>query len=209
MKYMYALLFVALVSIQTSFAEIETPYFEQDFKDLITKSKLAVVHFTDYDVLPVGEEHAAEAHTLTKQLKDLQEDFDEVSYNQDFSNVRFIGVGVQAIPGLKDEYDIKDLSTIVLFKDGKPFKRYGEIIKHKGIISQEVLEDWIETYFGDFIIKQRVYARNKKPQHRMVNYTYDPYELHYYYRPFNSVNWYRSYWQRPYYRTYRGRPYYW
>jgi thiol-disulfide isomerase/thioredoxin len=209
MKYNYGLLFVIVVIVQTSFADVQTPRSEQAFKDVLAQSKLSVVHFVDYDALPIGKEHAIEAHALTEQIKDLQEDFDEVSYNDDFSNVQFIGVGVQAIPSLRDEYNIKDLSTIILFKDGQPLKRYGEVIKRAGIVSQELLEDWIETYFGDYITKLRVYARNEKPQSRVVNYTYDPYELHYYYRPFDTTTWYRSYWERPYYRTYRGRLYYW
>lgn len=210
MKYIrYAMLFVGMIIVQTNYAHVETPDFEKEFNDLISKSNLAVVHFVNYDVIPVGKEHATEARALTEQINDLKEDFADVSDDNEFVDVAFIAVDLRAIPDLADDYGIKDLSTIILFKDGKPFKRAGEVVKRTGIMSQEDLEYWILQYFEDFITKLRVYARNKRPIHKMTNYTYNPYELHYYYRPFSSTNWYRSYWQRPYYQKYRGRPYYW
>ena len=196
MKYIrYVMLLIVTVLIQNSFARVVAPKFEQDFKDLIAKSKLAVVHFVNYDLLPEGEKQRAETDALHEQLDDLKEDFSDVSRDDDLTGVLFVGVDLRAVPDLVDDYDIKDLSTIILFKDGKPFKRRGVVVKRTGMMTQDELEDWIEDYFEDF---KPAVATQQATQ--VVRYAQPVYTTSYYSRP------YRRYY-RPAWRGYYGYPY--
>jgi hypothetical protein len=107
----------------------------------------------------------------------------------------FIGIDLRAVPDLADDYDIKDLSTIILFKDGKPFKRRGEVVKKTEMMTQDELEDWIDDYFAEF--KSSVATQQST---RVVRYTQPVYTTRYVEHP------YRRYY-RPAWRGYYGYPY--
>lgn len=193
----YMMLFGIVSLFHNGFAGVVAPKFEKDFNDLISKSKLAVVHFVDYDLLPVDKEHAAEVHDLMEQLDDLKKDFSDISHDDDFAGIVFVGVDLKSLPHMVDEYDIKDVSTFMLFKDGRPFKQRREVVKRTGMMTQDELEDWIDDHFEDF----KPSVRAQQPTQQVIRYAQPTYTTRYYSRPYYGG--YRPYWRRGYY----GRPY--
>jgi len=160
---------IGSVSVQAKFYE---PAFERSFDKQIKRHDLAVVHFNPYPKSfdePALDRMIAAFKSLAK--RDRYRDAD----------VAFIEVNLEAMPDLADDYDIavpdwqsieesaeealqqdaaqpedfniekSQQSTIMLFKEGKPFKEKGKVINRVGFMTKSEIEDFIAVYFASFI----------------------------------------------------------
>jgi len=212
-------------------AKLYTPNFEKSFQNQIKRHDLAVVHFNPF---ATDEEDEPELDDMKEGFAELSQD---KRYKN--ADIAFIGVNLNNIPDLALDYDIEvpdwaaieaaedaaeangtepdeiDItqdqeSTLMLFKEGKPFTIKGKVVKHTGFMTEEEMEDFIEAYFGDFIdsilvqkradTQQRAQVRQARPAAQRVSTRYAVGQ-----QPATRVYRTRVY-RRPY--GYYGRPYF-
>jgi hypothetical protein len=161
-------------------AKLYTPDLERSFLNQIKRHSLVVVHFNPF---PENEEYEP-------GLNEMKRAFINLSRDSRYKNadVAFIGINLQKLPELAHEYNIavpdwsaikkeaktegeekalKQItgdqeSTILLFKDGEPFKDKGQIAQKTGFMTETQLEDFIESHFSNFI--NEIIAKNKEAQ---------------------------------------------
>jgi hypothetical protein len=155
-------------------AKLYTPDFERNFFNQIKRHNLVVVHFNPY---PEDEENEPGLDRMKDGFfalsrRDRYKDAD----------VGFIGVNLEKLPELAIDYDIEvpkvegsqenkktvsdeganeekpvikpsQQATLMLFKDGKPFRVGDKIVKRTGFMTRTEMEDFIEANFGRFIDK--------------------------------------------------------
>jgi hypothetical protein len=161
-------------------AKLYTPDLERTFQNQIKRHNLAVVHFNPF---PENEEYEPGLNEMKKAFINLSRDSRYVN-----ADVAFIGVNLQKLPELAHDYNIampdwsaiekeaktegeekalehltKDQkSTVILFKDGEPFKDNGNIAQKTGFMTETQLEDFIESHFSNSI--NEIIAKNKEAQ---------------------------------------------
>ncbi|MEX0940713.1 MAG: hypothetical protein WDZ41_05105 [Candidatus Babeliales bacterium] len=191
---------------------------------------MAIVHFNPYP----------EDDVSIEELNQMKDAFFALSQEGRYkkADIAFIGVNLQKIPDLADdlandfkmttmsdfeateevkgELEESEEPTIVLFKDGKPLKKDGEIVKRIGYLSETEIAALLDNDFGSYInattqrnrdLKfQRRRIRTLRPQRavtrRVYRTSYSPASESYTYYP----RYRSSYYARPYYGSYR--PYY-
>ncbi len=91
--------------------------------DVLDSGKLVVVDF---------------AATWCSPCKVLAPILDSVS--EDLKDVQFFKVDIDDSPEVSEDYDIRAVPTLVLFKGGK------EVARHKGLANKQVLTDLINSH---------------------------------------------------------------
>lgn len=186
-KSMMALLGIIALMTSISEAKFYVPQFKDDFYTYIDRHKLAVVHFTTV----AEDEH-------NKELDEMKEAFLSLSkrdrYKKAGADLAFIGVNLNTIPALAEDFDIspEEKSVVILFKDGKEFKK----ARKTGFLTRTALKDLIETNFGSFIdsiINKKDQEERERDGHRIqttypqtervvTRRVYTEYPSYYYYR---------------------------
>lgn len=221
------------VSVQ---AKLYTPEFERNFYNQLDRHDMAIVHFNPF----VEDEGSAD-------LDRMKDAFFSLSKSDRYrdSDVGFIGVNLQKLPQLAQDYGIETSdgalleedsvpaakkqkiddkaedvtkiasnvvseSTLILFKDGKPLKEGGKIVKRTGILTEGEIRNFIEHYFGEYIdriIKEKRDAYTERERVRVVT---QPTTVRRVYRypttSYYSSDYYPGYYSRPYWGGYYGRP---
>jgi len=163
------------------------------------------------------------ADYMLDMLEDMKESFraaaDSTRYER--ANIGFIGVDLTQIPHLIEEYDLYDVSTLMLFKDGVPFKVKGKVVKTNALLtSRSKVKDFINAHFDTIIadiLEDLAEQERQRPQTRVTRVysyprrVYRTYPRHYGYGdPSWGGYWRGGYgWRYPYWRRYGywGRPY--
>jgi len=164
-KVIIVLLFCCSLSLKSVVHELITDNPElarQNFKSLLHVNELAIVHFNPY---------ASDVDTTS--LDELADVFQEVSDKPRYQagDITFIAINVHQHPTIAAKYGLEPLtgeppedasvvSTILLFKHGKPYKKDGTQAKLEGDFTKSQLKKFIEGYFKKSI--SRAIKRKKE-----------------------------------------------
>ncbi len=154
-------------------AKLYDPDFERSFYKQIARHDLVVVHFNPY---PEGADEPQLERMLDafvnlskrdryrdadvafievnlEKIPDLGDDYDiDVPDWQAIEEAAEEAVQQDAAEPEGDlEIEKSQQSTVMLFKEGKPLKEKGKVIKRAGFMTKSEMEDFIEVYFASLI----------------------------------------------------------
>jgi hypothetical protein len=185
---------IALGICSTALPRFFAPTTVAAFDKILTNFDLAVIHFNPFGIGDVPEDEE-------EVVEDMKQDFLELSQENRYRNVAFIGVNTARLPALAQRYNIDPAAkaTVVLYKDGNEYK---EAKRKTGYLTKGQMRAYVEKYFGDIIDK----LATRYPSERIVTRTYQPTTYRYSY-PVYDYDYDDSY--TYYYPRYRYRPYFW
>ncbi len=171
-----------------------------------------MMHKEDMDDEKMQE--PSEADYMLDTLGDMKEAFRAAAKSTRYkrANVVFIGVDVTKIPRLMEEYDLREFSTLMLFKDGIPFEFKAKVVKtHALLTSRSKIKDFIDVHFDDFIadiLEDIAEQERRRPRTRVTRvYSYPRRRYHSGYYGYGHGYPYRGYGYGGRYRRYGGYGY--
>ncbi len=167
---------------------------EKSFYKLVSREELAVVMFYEKN------KETKRDPEMRRNIKDLEYMFRSASKKPLYreARVQFLQVNIakRKLDLLAQSFNVTQMPTFMLFKNGIPYKSDGAIVQLKGTVKREQLIAFIDEHFEeriDEIMKDIVEYRKQRAQVRRYRYYSRPYySPYFYYRP------YYNYWYYPY-----------
>lgn len=179
---------------------------QQSSQRMTAKERMKIMDDLDMADMKMSRQSKEMLDSLDQMKEAFKDAAESTRYER--AGVGFIGVDVTQLPELIKEYDLHQLSTVMIFKDGVPFKDQGEIIKnHELLTTRAKIKNFIDTYCEKLIediLEQVDMQERERPRTRVTRvYTYPRYSTYYApgYYGYGYPSWGYG-WRYPYWRRY-------
>lgn len=232
-RFLFVLVCVGQFQVKADFLVAQN---DKEFYRYLERYTLAIVHFNPFieelNIKPIQKVKEAFTRLGLKEryeeadvafigvnlhrIPELATDFDlKLSYlgtsankpNDIGDDALVLDAIEKELNGLKDE----EKGVFILFKDGKPLKEQGEVVKRVGFIEKSEIKDFVENYFGKQIdetlkklteqnqLRKRVRIAQPQPKTVTRYITYEQPTAEYEYYPANDYEVsYPNYYYSPY-----------